>query len=410
MIYDCVIVGCGAAGLYCASRIVSQKQLSVAIIDSNSIAGKKLLMTGSGRCNLTNSSISLSNYHCDDMSKLDQILTLHNYQDTIDFFDSELGMKCVSKGKLYYPITLRASTVVESLVMYLKDHNVDFVFDTKVRSVTRDNDDYIINSSIRCRSIVFACGGASYPKTGSDGSYLGFLTQYFDKSSFSQLLPSLVPLKTFEKDIFALKGLRFKCSVKLYRNNSSASPVASSKGEILFTDYGVSGICIFDVSGYAVRSVSDGDKPVVSIDFLEPESLSIDDIRKNLLKFPDRSIIDSLGGLIQKELLAVVLKRVNISSKALSVNLTENDIENIYKCLTDFELIVKGSMGLDNAQVTTGGIKLSSVGNNLEIPGLSSAFICGESLDCDGICGGYNLQFAWSSADLAAKGVLGCLN
>ena len=149
---------------------------------------------------------------------------------------------------------------------------------------------------------------------------------------------------------------------------------------------------------------------MVSIDFLEPESLSIDDIRKNLHKFPDRSIIDSLGGLIQKELLAVVLKRVNISSKALAANLTENDIENIYKCLTDFELTVKGSMGFDNAQVTTGGIKLSSVGDNLEIPGLSNAFICGESLDCDGICGGYNLQFAWSSADLAAKGVLGCLN
>lgn len=410
MIYDCVVIGGGAAGLYCACRIVSQKQLSVAVVDSNSIPGKKLLMTGSGRCNLTNSSISVNDYHCDQPSKLEGILKMHSYRDTVDFFRNELGLKCLSKDNLFYPVTLRASTVADSLTMYLKDHNVDFYFDTKVTNVSCDGDDYIINSQIKGKSIVFACGGVSYPKTGSDGSYLGILARYLDKSSVAPLLPSLVPLKTFEKDVFALKGMRFKCDVKLYKGNDCSEELTSSSGELLFTDYGVSGICILDVSGFAVRAIADGNKPVIRLDFLNAESISLDDLKQNLNMHPNRSVVSALSGLVQEELMLVVLMRLGIPKDAKPKDISDSDVDKLYECLSCFELSIKGSQGFENAQITTGGIKLGALGDHLEISGLNNAFICGESLDCDGICGGYNLQFAWSSADLAAKGVLECLN
>ena len=404
MIYDCVIIGAGASGLYCASRILSQKDLSVAVIDLGNRPGKKLLMTGGGRCNLSNRSIDISKYYTDNPTILKEILASHGSEDALRFFTDVLGLAVSYDGDLVYPSSYRASTVLDSIVCYLKEHNCSFIFDTAITSVLLSDGIYDLGNDIKARTVVLAAGGASYPETGSNGSFINILKSFQDVK-ITPLLPSLVPLKTAERDIFTLSGKRVKCHLDLYQNRKRTDILSSSDGELLFTDYGVSGICVLDISGFAVRAIKNGQRPVLVVKLCDPEK-----VRYNLSIFPERCISDALIGVLQKDLIDVLLKRTGIDCTRTVSTLSDKEVEIVASGISEMMLSITGSRSYDQAQVTTGGVDLSSLDRNLSVPGHNNFFVCGESLNVDGICGGYNLQFAWSSADLASKGVIGCLS
>ena len=411
MTYDCLIIGAGASGLYCAARILAQRECRVAIIDSNHIAGKKLLMTGGGRCNLTNSSIELNKYNTDDPDRLGRILELHDHKAVITFFEKELGIALTAKDNLYYPATFKAPTVVNGLVNYLQERGCDLIFDEEVLSIAKTDNNYVINSNYRAKNIVLATGGASYPKTGSKGAFVSLLTHFVDDDSIVPLKPALVPLTIAEKDIKRLSGAKSACSLKLYSGSDKSDIIGRSSGELLFTDYGISGIMVLDISSAAVNLIAKGGKPIVSVNLLnKPYNEALELIRYVTGHFPDRRIIDALAGLVRDDIVYVALGRIKTSKDKLCSKITDAEIQSITDVLTGFDLTVTGSKGFDNAQITSGGLKLSCVNDYLSLPSYDSFFVCGETLNCDGICGGYNLQFAWSSADLASEGVIRCLN
>ncbi|MCQ2533250.1 MAG: NAD(P)/FAD-dependent oxidoreductase [Clostridia bacterium] len=418
--YDIAVIGGGASALWFTSFLLSQikassnKIPSIAIIDSNNAPGKKLLMTGNGRCNVTNLDIDSSSYNTDDFDKLSMILNSFTPEDTINYLRNELGIMTVNKGSLIYPMTLKAITVNNGLVNHVKTLGADLILDTKVTSVSKseDKDIYLLKSSdkfsIYAKYVVFAFGGASYPKTGSDGKSFSLLRGFVDKSDLVKLLPSLVQLNT--KNMFPgkISGTRTSASLLL---SDKKGIISCEKGEILFTDYGISGILVMQLSGIINRYFEENNRyPSLECDLLP--DLSLEEAIDWVLKIKNNSLgslklSDSLQGILLPEIVESILDESELK-KYLDFNLSdlnESDIRRIFTLLKKVKFRISSSLGFDNAQVTSGGIKLQSLTNNMELKGKENIFIIGEAVNVDGPCGGYNLQWAWSSAVQAARGI-----
>ncbi|MCQ2515667.1 MAG: aminoacetone oxidase family FAD-binding enzyme [Saccharofermentans sp.] len=388
--FDVIIIGGGAAGLMCAAYLCSKnKSLDVCLIERNSRVGKKILVTGNGRCNLENLDISVEDYYSDDNSKLKSILTDYDTDSVLSFFEQNLGMHTDSLDNLVYPITFKATTVLDCLRFYTE--NITTITE-QVVSINKFDEKYQVlvkSGQFTANSLVLAVGGAAAPYTGSDGSLFPVIKKLAGKDSFTKILPALVPFKTSDSDIKALSGNRFKCTVTI--NNHT------EQGEMLFTDYGVSGIVVMQLSRFYYESVEKGIKSVdVLIDLLPKYSLEEKkEIVSNLISsFPDRSSTLALTGLINRQLAEVVVKR------------SGNNPTSIANTLHNFKLTVTGTLGFDNAQVTRGGLKLTALNDNLELLNSSKCYACGELLNVDGPCGGYNLHWAWASAMKVADSII----
>lgn len=379
--YNAVVIGGGASGLMCACRLAYDGVMGIAVLERNQKAGKKLLMTGNGRCNLTNDDLDIDSYNTDDREILTSILKRYGVSFVKDFFEGELGVMLVSKGSLIYPRTLKSVTVCEALERYLRDRGVDIITDTRVNEI---KEGFLIDGEISSSNIIIACGGASYPKTGSDGSGLKLLAPFVSTSHMEKIYPSLVQFNVREEDIRNLSGIRVNGRADLIVDRRI---VASEEGEMLFTDYGVSGICIMQLSGIFNRLRMKGIRSAqISFDMfpdMEEEALRAEIERRNVKTSEDMS------GMVLREVAEVVLSRRG----------------DIARNLKSFTMTLTGTRGLDSAQVTGGGLKLSCVDENLMLKEFPGLYVIGETLNVDGPCGGYNLQWAWSSAMACADAI-----
>lgn len=389
--YNVAIIGAGASGLMCACSLASLGVTDIAVIERNDKLGRKLLMTGNGRCNVTNDSIVSSDYNCDDHSKLDTILSCYDSSYTREFFEKDLKVKLINKGDLVYPRTLRSETVLQSLKNYCEDNGVSFITDTCVKSITPE---LTVSDNISAKFIVIATGGASYPATGSDGnSYKLVNSVIHDNSAFAQICPALVQLKSSDKDIKKLSGSKAQVKVKLFINKEEK---ASECGELLFTDYGVSGICILQLSSIYNRAKLKGIKEAyISVDFLPElsDDESYDQIALRLEADSNRSDAEKISGLISRDIAEVIVSRKG----------------SVFDNIKNFRINISDSMDFDRAQVTSGGVKLSSLKTSLALINKPSVYVIGEAVNVDGPCGGYNLQWAWSSAFAASGDIAGRL-
>lgn len=385
--YDVIIIGAGAAGLMCAAALYNvDPSLKLLVLDKNSKPGRKLLATGNGRCNYTNKNISASFYNTDDYGKLTKILHDKSFEKITSYFRKTLGIITDYKNDLAYPITYQSKTIADALV---NASSAVFEYNTDVTSVVRDGMNYIVNGIYSSLYVVFACGGVSLPDSGSNGSLYPVLKGLAGSDSFERLLPSLVPLRSSDKDLKKLSGIRQECIVRMDGREE--------RGEILFTDYGVSGICIMQLSGFYNRAVASG-KTVkeLSVDLIP----SIDNKRKKevisdlLRRFDDRDKASALSGLLKRPLAEVIVSR------------SDGTPEDIARITGDFRITLAGSLGFENAQVTSGGLKLKNVTDGLELKNCPGVFVCGEALNVDGICGGYNLHWAWASALTVADSII----
>ena len=399
MSYDVLIVGGGAAGLAAAARLAGQP-VQVLLLERNPRVGKKILSTGNGRCNLSNEQMSADFYG----EAAGFVRTLYETvppENVLAFFHS-LGLMTLSEEGRIYPRTMAAASVLDILRQAIDAPNITLLTDTKVSSLRQDRSGMWIaetqERSFHARNVLLAAGGFASPKSGSDGSGAALL------SALSLLLtppsPALVQMKT-RPTLPALKGLRTRATLSLFVDGNC---VRRETGELLFTDYGISGVCVFQLSGDAAVALSEHHSVSVRIHFLpelEPESVP-EWLRSRLAHLDYGPLGTCFTGVFQRVLAEAIPKASGLRPDQSMLTAAEQ--RRLCEHIAAFPLDITGTLGFDHAQVTRGGLKLSSVNpRTMDVrPGLYAA---GEVLDCDGPCGGYNLHFAFASGIAAADAI-----
>lgn len=385
-----IIVGGGSSGMVAA---ITSKRCgnNVTIIEKNNTLGKKLLLTGNGRCNYFNEDMSLSNFYSNkDVSKF---INQNNLDKVKIFFDS-VGIVPRIKDGYFYPYSNTSTSIQNSLLKEIKNLGIKIINEEVID--INSNDKFIIktnNNIYTCDKLILATGGITYPKTGSNGFGYKILSKL--GHNVNKVKPALVPLIT-DEIVNDWKGIRVNVKAKLYVDNELTG---EQKGEAQLTDYGISGICIMNIS----RFVDAYKKNTLEIDFLP----IIDDLYKFMdernKKLKNRTIIELLESLINYKLLYFIFKKIHISVDKSWSELKETEKEAIVNSLKKYKLNIIGTKDENYGEVTTGGVDLDEISENCESKIIKNLFITGELLDIDGVCGGYNLTNAWISGILAGE-------
>lgn len=409
MIYhDLIVVGGGASGLT-AAIIAKDFGVDVAIVEGTDRIGKKILATGNGRCNISNSRIAYpyTTYHSENNDFFVEALNNLTVEDTKNLFLS-LGLPLteLENGKMY-PKSLQASSVVDVFRMALEDRQIPLYTNCKINSISKkkkfnlltNNEEY---DGFSCQKLILSCGGKSAVKTGSDGS--GYKLAKSLGHSITDTVPGIVQLKLDYPYLKAISGVKFDGCVSILVNDEV---VRTETGEVLFTDYGISGPPILQLSYYAAKALSNKSKVTIRVDMLPDESK--EDVENffssHFSMFGYREISSALIGTIHKKLIPTLLKDSGINDIHLPCSNVEwKHISNLISKFKKWEFNCIDTNGFNNAQVTVGGVNTRDVNNlTLESKLVDNLYFCGEILDVHGDCGGFNLQWAWSSGHLAGK-------
>jgi len=405
LFHEIIIIGGGASGII-ASITAKDIGKDIAILEGSGRIGQKILATGNGRCNITNRNITSSRYHSKNPNFFDYVLDNFTVEDTTNFFYS-LGLPLTTlEGDKMYPLSLQASSVLDVFRMALEDRNIPVYLNSKVKDIKKTSKGFKINTTseetYECNKLILCCGGKSTPNTGSDGS--GFSLAKTLKHSIVNPVPALVQLKLTYKHLKALSGIKFNGFSEILINKT---PIKKEFGEILFTDYGISGPPILQLSRIASYALSEGNSIYITIDMMPDLS------KENLIEFLEnhwgifsyRSVLNSFIGLINKKIIPILLKEASISNiHKPCYELDWNEKQKIFDLLKGWTFEVYDTNSFKNSQVTAGGVNTEEVNPiTLESKLVKNLYFAGELLDVDGDCGGFNLQWAWSSGFIAGK-------
>ena len=401
-----IIIGGGASGL-CAAVMAAKNGATVRVIEHKDRVGKKILMTGNGRCNLTNEDISPGKYYSDETGFAWQVISNFDLENTFDFFEYS-GITYKSKNGYIYPRCAQASVVLDLLRAKCRELGVRILCDMDVEKINYDDHNFTIYANeqiLKSDRLILALGGKSYKKTGSDGS--GYKLLKNTPHKFSPMLPALTGLISKDDFFKMIAGVRCDGKVSFFINNKN---FYCETGEIQFTEYGLSGIPVFNGSRYISQALNKKEKCCVSID-LFPEK-SEDEVRlllKEKIKLnPGYIISEQLNGFLNKKISLCILKILKINQNKPSCDISENEIRIITEKIKNLKTDIINVKSFDTAQITTGGVLTKDISpDTLESKFIKGLYITGEMLDVDGMCGGYNLQFAWSSGALAGKNAAG---
>lgn len=391
------IIGGGASGMAAALAAAENKDIQILLFERQARLGRKLLATGNGRCNLTNLHASADTYHGDDAGFSRAALAHFDVQDTLDWFKTK-GLYTVSEASgRVYPYSDQANSVVDVLRFALQKENVRVLTGMDVSRVRKSGNGFSVETdgeSFICDKLIIACGGLAGTKLG--GSMAGYKLLRSLGHHCTKLRPTLVQIKSDWHGCAALKGVRANCHAAIYRDDSLYT---QSTGEVQFTEYGLSGPVIFEISRDVCHTPGNW---VCKLDFL-PDMYQDELLKLLEAKRASQLTADDLfTGILHNRLGRVLTAAVGIRGNLLISELSDAQIEEACAAVKGFVISLKEPLGMDSAQVTAGGIFTSEFDpNTMEsklVPGL---YACGEVLDVDGDCGGYNLQWAWSSGRLA---------
>lgn len=397
---DVIIIGGGASGMM-AALAAAENGCRVTLLERQSRVGRKLLATGNGRCNLTNHNVSPARYHGGD-GFCAYALDAFDVGATLQFFAS-LGLLTVAEdsGRVY-PMSNMAGSVLDVLRYALERPGIEVVTGQAVSSVKKTSDGFTVRTetdTFSAKKLILAAGGCAGSKVGGvmDGYQLAKSLGHHR----TQLYPSLVQLKTDPTYPRALKGIKAECGIAIRRGNAS---VAENRGEVLFTEYGVSGPAIFDIS----RSVATGGEGLtVTLDLLPDweQQEVLDWLRQRRDNAGSREAGTLLTGALHSRLGQMICKAAGFTNQS-AANLSDGDLRRIAARTKDFALPITGVCGFDQAQVTAGGLRCDEFDpRTMESRLVPGFYACGEVLDIDGDCGGYNLQWAWSSGRAAGLSI-----
>lgn len=425
MKHSILIIGGGAAGIT-AAIVARDYGADVAIIEGTDRIGKKILTTGNGRCNISNNTIDSTiekyvemkksgeshyglPYHSNNSDFFLPVLRSFTVKDTIDFF-AMLGLPITTldNGKMY-PLSLQASSVLDIMRMALEERSIPVYSGNKVLDIKTLKSGYEITAktsdgeaTYQCEKLIICTGGKSAAATGSDGSGYNLAKKLGHK--ILPTYPALVQLKLDYKNLKSLSGIKFDGNAEILVNGKM---LRKEYGEILFTDYGISGPPILQLSRIASCSLEEGNKVEIRVNMLphlDPSELD-NFLEGHKALFGHRSLMNAFIGIINKKLIPILLKESGIDDLHKPLwELSWKEKNALLKHLQSWQFNVSGTNSFTNAQVTAGGIDTSDVDEyTLQSKLKKNLYFAGEVLDVDGDCGGYNLQWAWSSGVVAAR-------
>lgn len=411
-----IVAGGGASGLV-AAVTAAENGARVTVLEHKDRVGKKILMTGNGKCNLTNMSDVHGKYYSSDTESLEQIY------DTLVRFDAQETRKFFQRLGLYtkekrdggvYPVSEQASIVLDVLrsacsrlgVTIRTDCALTAVLPKKNGGIARVMQEGRNAQEIAYDRLILATGGKAAPVSGSDGS--GYALAKSLGHRIIEPLPALVQLRCEGGFFKALSGVRAQGTVRLLIDGTE---IAAETGELQLTDYGISGIPVFQLSRLASRALYDGKRCEASLDFISYifgsnalDSRKIDSkIEENMNFFPDKTVEEYLSGLVHKKIAAVVCKQNGIAAGVTIRQAGEEKVRRCIRLLSDFRVRVAAPKSFDSAQVCCGGVALQEVDEHFMSRRCHGLYLAGELLDCDGICGGFNLQWAWATGHIAGE-------
>lgn len=399
-----IVVGGGASGMM-AAIVAARNGADVTILERNDRVGKKLLATGNGRCNYTNTTINynsfLDNYHGDHPKFVYNALYSFDLYQTIDFFEM-MGITPAVEDNKVFPNSFQASSVLDVLRYEIENLGIELITEAYVVHINKNKnfkvklkDQRIFESD----KVILATGGMAMPASGSDGNGYTLAKSFGHK--LIDIFPGLVQLKLKGNIFKQIKGIKFPGVAGLYSNNNL---VIEDKGDILFTDYGISGPPILQISRTALDYERNKKDIILRISIL-PNRSKEDMVRYLTKRFefmPKKTIQDGLIGLIHKRLIIPILKEINVDKDKNVLRLSTDDLDRLAHILTAWDFKIIGSQGWGQAQVTAGGIDTQDIDDKtMESKLVQGLYLTGELLDIDGNCGGFNLQWAWSSGYVA---------
>lgn len=415
---DVAVIGGGAAGLTAAIAAARHGAKTV-LIEHMDRVGKKLLSTGNGKCNYTNALQGVSCYRGEDPAFVLPVFAQFGFEETVRFF-GELGIYPKVRNGYYYPASEQASSVLDVLRMECDYRNVHTYTSCNLSDIKTGKNGYQIQTdkgAFLTRTVIFATGLLAAPKTGSDGSAFPYIEGL--GHHFIDIVPALVGLQGKQSFFKIIAGIRAESTIYLYAKNGQIQPndkktghfpdghvlLGSEHGELQLTAYGISGIPVFQLSRFATRALKNGQEVCALIDFmpqLPPEELY------TLLKqrFCDnahgKDASEALVGLFNKKLIDILLKEAGIHLHTGASSVKSDKLQALCRTIKQFRVDIAGSKGTDAAQVCAGGVDTAQIdAGTLESKLSDGVYFAGEIIDIDGTCGGYNLQWAWSSGYVA---------
>lgn len=393
---EIAVVGGGASGLMAAASAAAVCAREghaprVAVLEKNDRVGKKLLATGNGRCNLTNLRAEPSRYH-GDTARCAQVLKNGSPRKILEVFE-KMGLYCRElEGGRVYPYSLQGSSVLNLLRRRLDALGAETICNFPVTGVTKTKNGFLVSSGddqLTAERVIFCSGGKAGPQFGTDGSTFPILKSL--GHSVTPLRPALVPVKSKSERLRPLKGVR--CPAKaVFR--TGGKPIAFTEGEVQFTDTALSGICIFELARCTGAS---GGAEEISLD-LAPEA-GAEELEERLRRieeaFPGLPSAQLLEGMLHRALAIEIVRQAEAGGRA--------DFRSIARTVKDFRFPVLGTLSWPQAQVTAGGVPTGETDENFQSKSCKGIYLCGELLDMDGDCGGFNLHWAWATGLAAGE-------
>ncbi len=424
------IIGGGAAGMM-AGITAAREGAEVTIFEHTDRLGKKILSTGNGKCNLSNQEMNVSCFYSGNLQLVEQCLAQFSTKETISFFES-LGLCIKEKNGYLYPLAEQAAVVLDVLRYAVEAWKIDVVYNADVKRIfevvnTCGNSSLCVENGkgqMFFHSVILACGSKAAPKTGSDGSGYDLAKGLGHK--LRPVLPSLVQLRCNDGFCKALAGVRCDAKIHIYDKDKL---LCEERGELQLTDYGISGIPVFQLSGAVNRYLYEQGKHLqkrkqsTSADKFQSMILTAEidflpDVDKDALKelcathmlvkrAKNCTVEEFFTGFLNKKVTNVLIKQAGLQPGDLLAKVSDEQLQKVYECSKHLKMHITESNGYENAQVCTGGVDMKEVTNSLESEKVKGIYFAGEILDVDGRCGGYNLQWAWTSGYIAGKAASG---
>ncbi|MBU0976370.1 MAG: NAD(P)/FAD-dependent oxidoreductase [Patescibacteria group bacterium] len=409
------IIGGGASGMM-AAIAAARKENSVTIFEKNDKLGKKILLTGNGRCNITNTNVTWQNYKGTTPKFTASVLAQHSNLDTIQFF-KDLGLVLIEedRGRLF-PRSNQAQSVIDVLEEELDRLEVEIFYNQKIKRIDyskqlTDNSKTHFeivtyqNKKHYFEKVIIATGGKSFPRTGSTGDGHRFAEQLGHK--IVNPFPASVPFRIQNPVCNKLQGIKIDAVLRIYLNDKKVSEVTD---EVLFTHLGLSAPAVLESSREVSKILQENKSAKITCslnlfpEYTEEQLYKL--LKERISSHPDRGIGNQFTGMLPKKVLPTILKNENINPEEKSKQTSNATIHKIIKLVTDYRLLVTDVLGWEIAQFTAGGVSTKEIDSKtMESKTTPGLYFCGEVIDIDGQSGGFNLQWAWSSGWVAGNNI-----